>query len=150
MSALSRRAFIGAAAATLLSAATTTYADEPQTISYGSNWASNIAEAGVLSKNFAKEHDSIGVAIGFKKYEGAPDPDKIGARFKQEFDKLGEDANYFIYPIDKPGYVVSFDHAHSGTEYMSLTNAAKSMKDFVRDKRRFENLLESDSVAEID
>ncbi len=142
MSALSRRTFIGVAAAGLLTAAAPAIADESQTVSYGTNRASNIAEAGVLSKNFAKEHDAIGVAIGFKQYKGAPNPDEIGARFKQEFEKLGEDANYFIYPIDKPGYVVSFDHAHSGTEYMSLTNAAQSIKDFVEEKRRFEELLD--------
>ncbi len=143
MSALSRIIFGGAAAVTLLAAATPVYANDEQTASYRANRASNVAEAGVLSRNFAKEHDAIGVAIGFKKYEGAPNPEEIGERFKQEFGKLGEKAEYFIYPTLNPGYVVSFDHAKSGSGFMKLTKAAQSIRSFVDEKRRFEELLDS-------
>jgi len=104
-------------------------------------FAENLIEASILSKNYAKHENAIGVVIGYGYFKNAASPSEIGDRLVEEFEKLGENAKYFLAHMDKPGYTVSFDHASSGTEFIKPRDAVKRMQAFVEEKRRFEKLL---------
>jgi len=126
---------------------TPAFSEESRSVSsYDKMRGANLVEGSVLSKNYAKENDAIGISIGFGKFEGAADPREIGIRFQREFKKLGEDSNFFISDMEKPGFTIAFDHAHNGTEYMAPRKAVKIMKEFVQEKRRFKDLLTNDSA----
>lgn len=109
----------------------------------------SIYDAGVLSRNYARQENAIGMVITYGPYEGAPSPVDVGEKFKEEIAKLGERSSYYIVQIDKPGYSIAFDNPYTGTEAMGLSEAARTLKDIVAEKKRLEGYVALGPTSEI-
>ncbi len=99
------------------------------------------AQAGVESRHYAQENNAIGIMIHYGAFEGAPSAEAIGEKFVEELAKRGEQAKYFIVQADKPGISMMFNFPFTGTDPMSVPDAARKLDDIVVQKQRIENYV---------
>lgn len=115
-----------------------------------SQYYDNYVDAGQQARKYAQEENGIGIVISYGAYDNAPTPEAVGSKFQEAFASLGEPSAYFIVEDDTPGYSLSFDNPYTGTEPMSIRDAAKAISGVVEDKRRFEGYLVNTVSRDLD
>ncbi len=93
------------------------------------------------AQEFARTNNGIGVVVTFGDFEGSVSPDKVGQRFVEVLEDKGQEAAYYVYIGDTPGYSISFALGENGMGPMSAPEAMKNIDEVVASKRRMSNLL---------
>ncbi len=144
MSELSRRTFIGIAAAGLLTAAATpAVANDTQKASYG--FGKRYIDAGIEATNYAKENSAIGVILvhGPDSKQG-PSAEQIAKAFEGAIGRRGVDArSYLILDTNTPEdhMSITFTNGHTSQGPMSPIKARNQIDEIVGEHKRFSDLL---------
>ena len=70
----------------------------------------------------------------------------IGKKFVEALKNRNEKANFFIVEMGDPGYSVSFAYGKTGTEFMTINDAAKYLDSAVQDKNRMRGYLANNNL----